>query len=90
MQRDVKMREASETAMAEYLLKLRGSRSQETMAEVCDLSWRHYNGLEHCRSAVSAVTLVRLYAAGIDLNEWAAESLRRYELLKKMEGDKSE
>ncbi len=90
MQRDAKLREASETTMAEYLRKLRGGRSQEAMAEVCDLSWRHYNGLEHCRSAISAVSLVHLYAAGIDLNKWATESLRRYKLLKKEEENKSE
>lgn len=67
--------------LANQLLQVRGSMSQESMAEKCDLSLRHYSNLERRITAASSITMLHLYAAGVDLNRWAEETLLEYKKL---------
>lgn len=65
--------------MADSLKKLRGNRSQEEMAAMCDMSLRHYSDLERQQCVSAATTLLYLYTIGIDLNRWAEDTLKLYE-----------
>lgn len=64
--------------MAEQLLLLRGKRSQEEMAEKCDMSLRNYSNLERGTTCTTSESLLKLYSAGFDLNLWAENTLKRY------------
>lgn len=71
------IRQIAIDTLASELVRLRGDLSQEAMAEKCNISLRQFSNLERRRAAVSATTLVNLYANGIDLNHWAEEVLAR-------------
>lgn len=64
--------------LANQLLQIRGNMSQETMAEKCDISLRHYSNLERRITAASSITMLHLYEVGVDLNRWAEETLLEY------------
>lgn len=72
------LKKAGMEIMAEQLTDLRGARSQEAMAEVCGIGLRHYSDFEHRKTTATALTMLSLYSAGIDLNKWAEDSIKLY------------
>lgn len=67
--------------LADQLMQLRGEMSQERMAEKCSLSLRNYSNLERRQTSATSMTMLNLYAVGVDLNRWAQETLEAYRKL---------
>lgn len=65
--------------MSNRLLMLRCERTQAQMASACKMTVRYYSNLERRCEGASATTMVKLYAAGLDLNKWAEDAWRQYE-----------
>ena len=78
MNRSGLLKQACTAVLSERLMTLRGERSQAVMAEKCAMSQRHYSDLERRIACGSAVTMLRLYSAGMDLNRWAEDALKLY------------
>lgn len=78
MSTQLTVRQIAMANLASQLLKLRGNMSQERMAEKCELSLRHYSNLERCQTSATSSTMLYLYAAGVDLNRWAEDTLEQY------------
>lgn len=71
-------KKASRMAMSNHLLSLRGDRTQTQMASACKMTVRYYSNLERRCEGSSATTMLKLYAAGVDLNEWASDAIILY------------
>lgn len=80
------LKKACLSTLAEELMLARGDRSQEKMAEVCGMTLRNYSNLERRCSVTTSMSMVNIYAAGVDLNKWAEKTLKRYEKLLEKEG----
>lgn len=81
MRTPISMRQIGINNLADQLMQLRGNLSQESMAEKCSISLRHYSNLERRQASATALTMLNLYAVGVDLNRWAEETLAQYHKL---------
>ncbi len=81
MNTEISMRQICINNLADQLMRLRGDLSQERMAEKCEMSLRHYSDLERRLTTATSLTMIHLFAVGVDLNRWAEETLEQYKLL---------
>lgn len=66
------MRKNNMFALSEQIYRHSGSKTQAELAELCDISVRHFSSILCQRTTVTAETLIKLRKGiHIDLNQWA-------------------